>query len=177
MTDAVNPETFSINAAAKGTAYAGAKFSYYQDYDAIEQFMEYENLINTAQHFKQDNIEELENAQADIAERIRKSQVIIHLRGLPRKVRRQCLIAAQGQASNNVEGVDLYTKKLILASIERIENADGQFDETSWDAEDAEWLEALSEGDYEALQAQVEKLSLSSARFDQLVGTDFLSKS
>lgn len=177
MTEEIATKNFSIADAAKGTAYAKDVFTYYSDYEAIFEAMKLENEINTATHFDAEKVPGLEEKQRELIERVRASQVNVHLTGIPRKVRRQAFIASQNMAKTDAERIDVYNRMLITSSITKVTDGEGNIDDTEWTPDNVEWLDLLSEQDMLTLTEKIDALAVSSARFDREVNLDFLSKS
>lgn len=164
--------TFSITSFAKGASYAKREYGLYMDQELLAKCVELDGLANSTLDSAESNKynAELEALLVDL----QKSRITVHLQGVPRKVRRQLYVSAQGHA----EPGEYYSISLLMAHITHITDWEGNVDDTKWSYETGqEWLEPVTETDLNNLLELMGELQIDAAKFDRDVTPDFLSKS
>lgn len=173
MTESISSETFDIIKAAAGNNFPSKTISFYTNYNALRIFLELEAKINNLPQDALEEIKALEDKQTELLELIQQSTITVTVRGINRKVRRQ-VIASSVTKGNKAEAYDYANWLLVQASLESVVDVNGN---PLPNAEDLEWYDNLSDADGDRLIETIESLQLDSARFDETVGADFLSKS
>ena len=169
----ITPKTFSIVSHAAGTKYGTREYSFYTDQESLYKATLLDREINAI--LDTELIAKLEVELDAVLQELVKSKLTIHMQGIPRKVRRQIYIAAQNMPP---EKSDYLGVALVMAHITHITDADGNVDDTRWTYETGqEWIDPLSESDFNNLMDLVSEMQIDSAKFDSNVTADFLSKS
>lgn len=165
-------KTFSITDFAKGASYATREYGLYMDQELLAKCVELDGLSNATLDAEESNRYDAE-LKALLPE-LQKSRITIHLRGIPRKVRRQLFAASQGQENP----AEYYATSLLMAHVTHISDWEGNVDDTKWSYETGqEWLEPVTESDLNNLMELMGELQIDASKFDRDVTPDFLSKS
>lgn len=123
-------------------------------------------------------IERLEAEAAILSDKILKSKLIFHMRGIDQgqveKLEKQ---ARLNQETEDSWIMDYFTA-LVAANVQKVELADGSVDESVFTIEDARsWRETIPAEAWESLLATMQKLTLASGYFKGLTDAGFLPKS
>jgi len=123
-------------------------------------------------------IERLEAEAAALSEKILKSKLVFHMRGIDQgqieKIEKQSRL---NQEDEDAWIMDYFTA-LTAANVQKVEMADGSVDESVFTIEDARsWRELMPAEAWQSLIATMQKLPLASGYFKGLTDAGFLPKS
>jgi hypothetical protein len=180
--------TFDIAEFAKGIAYPEDTVTAYVDIESayklnvLNEEMSKTKLADPAEY------EKLEAQAKELSERILKSKVTFHMRGVNQEVIESITEKADkkypkkldplGQVIDNEDWLKEWTCGLIASNIVKIENADGDTDDKHYETEDVlELRKHLPREVFDLLVAKMQQLTLAGAYFKGLTDAGFLPKS
>jgi hypothetical protein len=182
---ATDKSTFSLVEAIKGRGYPTEEVTVYLNADAAYNLAEVNELLTKlAQGEKQDTeaYDNLDAVAQQLAQELRDSEVTFYLRGISpgelqkitKKVRKQ----ADADGLDEDEISLALTDAWIAPHIIKTEDANGNVEERLYAPEDVTLLrDLLPQTEWLKLDTAINKLSFSSAYFDQVADAGFLSKS
>ena len=173
---------FNIFEMAAGRTYPEIPVRLYMDRDAVYKISLLEKRIG--HEFNKEKVAVLEKEQSALRERAKKSAVIVTMRGVPN--RRLEELRDETDAKFGIDDIKLddttrrlksehFMNSIIAAEIVKIEDNDGNVDETKWDADKvAELLLLLSPEDSGLLAKTANELSYKSDFYENVeVSADF----
>lgn len=180
---ATDKSTFSLVEAIKGRGYPTDEVTVYLNADAAYNLAETNALLTVlAQQADTEEYENLDAVAQQLKAEVLASAQTLHLRGIsPGEL---STISKKVRKKGVEDGLDEdeVSRKLsaawIAPHIVRVERADGAVDEHLWSPDEVETLmDLLPQTEWLKLDTAINKLSFTSAYFDQLVDAGFLSKS
>lgn len=180
---ATDKSTFSLVEAIKGRGYPTDEVTVYLNADAAYNLAETNALLTVlANKSDTEEYETLDAVAQQLKAELLESAQTLYLRGISpgelnkisKKVRKQG--AEEGLDEDEVS-LKL-TAAWIAPHIVRVERADGAVDEHLWSPDEVETLmDLLPQTEWLKIDQAINKLSFTSAYYDQLVDAGFLSKS
>ena len=170
---------FKLADVIKGVGYPEDIVDIYLDSESAYKISKLNNeLIATADVKK---IKEIEDEIEPLTKKVLASRVRFFMRGIDQKMIEQLEAKAQADNVDNDDSdywlVD-YMCALVAANIYKIEDAEGNVDESVYTLEDAkEWRGSLPAEGWGALQNSMQKLTLATGYFKGLTDAGFLPKS
>ena len=185
---AQSKNVFNITDFAKGRAYPQDTVTVYVDVDSAYELSKINEQIADAGLDETEKIASLEEKAKELADKIVKSRLIFHMRGVNQEIieniTKKCNEVfppqknAYGQEESSTEWMQEWTCSLVAANIVKIENADGEFDERVFSSKDVnEFRKYLPREVWELIVDKMQKLTLASAYFKGLTDAGFLPKS
>ena len=173
---------FNIFEMAAGRTYPEIPVRLYMDRDAVYQMSLLEKRIG--HEFNKEKVAALEKEQSELRERAKASSVIVTMRGVPNKRLNDLRTETESKFGPDDASMDADTQRLksehfmnsiIAAEIVKIEDNEGNTDETTWDADKvAELLLLLSPEDSNLLAKTANELSYKSDYYENVeVSSDF----
>lgn len=177
MTEALaDPKTLNILETIKGRSYPSKDVKVWLDQETIHAIAELENEI--AVETDAERVNELDEQIHTLREKVEKTALTFHLRGIDRRTRRQALKRVELLLKKGE--VDEFDSQFLLghlnfaAHLIRITDADGGVQEKLWTAEEAEEiLDLIPEQGTKDLNDAMDELTFKAARFDAEVTPDF----
>lgn len=177
MTEALaDPKTLNILETIKGRSYPSKDVKVWLDQETIHAIAELENEI--AVETDGERVNELDEQIHNLREKVEKTALTFHLRGIDRRTRRQALKRVELLLKKGE--VDEFDSQFLLghlnfaAHLIRITDADGGVQEKLWTAEEAEEiLDLIPEQGTKDLNDAMDELTFKAARFDAEVTPDF----
>lgn len=177
MTEALaDPKTLNILETIKGRSYPSKDVKVWLDQETIHAIAELENEI--AVETDGERVNELDEQIHTLREKVEKTALTFHLRGIDRRTRRQALKRVELLLKKGE--VDEFDSQFLLghlnfaAHLIRITDADGGVQEKLWTAEEAEEiLDLIPEQGTKDLNDAMDELTFKAARFDAEVTPDF----
>lgn len=177
MTEALaDPKTLNILETIKGRSYPSKDVKVWLDQETIHAIAELENEI--AVETDGERVNDLDEQIHTLREKVEKTALTFHLRGIDRRTRRQALKRVELLLKKGE--VDEFDSQFLLghlnfaAHLIRITDADGGVQEKLWTAEEAEEiLDLIPEQGTKDLNDAMDELTFKAARFDAEVTPDF----
>lgn len=177
MTEALaDPKTLNILETIKGRSYPSKDVKVWLDQETIHAIAELENEI--AVETDGERVNELDEQIHTLREKVEKTSLTFHLRGIDRRTRRQALKRVELLLKKGE--VDEFDSQFLLghlnfaAHLIRITDAGGGVQEKLWTAEEAEEiLDLIPEQGTKDLNDAMDELTFKAARFDAEVTPDF----
>ena len=170
-------KTFSVLDAIQGRSYPEDKVTVYTDLASLYLLTNLEKEQASAKDG--DAANEFNDAIAELREKIKASGLTFHLRGFSTGVTQSINDEARAkfgedESLDKGEAFVWRMNKFVAESIIRVENADGELDETRWKVEDVDKLRVyLPDDEWDRLLHLTLNLSFASWEFDQAVNADF----
>lgn len=180
--EAQKPSTFNLAEVIKGRGYPSKDVTVYTDAEAAFELIEIEDQMNQLTEVDK----ELEAKAEELAERVQKSQLVFHMRGVGQgEVERINDKADQLYKKPDLKEEDYssdwfkyYITALVASNIVRVTDADGNVDESHFEYDDlVEVRNNLPADSWGLLVSTMQKLTLASGYFKGLTDAGFLPKS
>jgi len=180
--EAQKPSTFNLAEVIKGRGYPSKDVTVYTDAEAAFELVEIEDQMNELTEVD----EELQAKADELAERVQKSKLTFHMRGVGQgEVERISDKADQLYKKPDLKEEDYssdwfkyYITSLVASNIVRVTDADGNVDESHFEYEDMLTVRNNLPGDsWGLLVTTMQKLTLASGYFKGLTDAGFLPKS
>ncbi len=179
---------FNITDFAKGRAYPQDIVTVYIDVDSAYELSKVNEEIGDAKLGEEDKVAQLEEQAKELTEKILKSKLVFHMRGVNQdiieRVTEKCnkdfppVKNQFGQEEPNESWMKEWTCALVAENIVKVENADGEFDERVFTADDVnEFRKYLPREVWDIIVEKMQQLTLASAYFKGLTDAGFLPKS
>lgn len=180
--EAQKKNTFNLAEVIKGRGYPSKDVTVYTDAEAAFELIEIEDQMNEMTEVDK----ELEAKAEELAERVQKSQLTFHMRGVGQgEVERINDKADQLYKKPNLKEEDYssdwfkyYITALVASNIVRVTDADGNVDESHFEYDDlVEVRNNLPADSWGLLVSTMQKLTLATGYFKGLTDAGFLPKS
>lgn len=175
--DAQSKGKFNLAEVVKGRGFPEDVIDIYLDVESAYELSKLNSELVTITDL--DEAAPLEARAAELADKIVKSKLTFHLRGVSQKVVEIIEAKAKADRSDEDDNYILeYFSRLIAASIVKVVDADGNEDDHVFEFGEIDELRGMLPSEsWERLVATVQKLTLASGYFRGLTDAGFLPKS
>lgn len=183
--EAQKKNTFNLAEVIKGRGYPSKDVTVYTDAEAAFELVEIEDKMNSMAEANEE-YKELEAKADELAERVQKSQLTFHMRGVGQGVvERISEKADQLHKKPNLKEEDYssdwfkyYITSLVASNIVRVTDSEGNVDESHFEYDDiVEVRNSLPADSWGILVSTMQKLTLATGYFKGLTDAGFLPKS
>lgn len=180
VADAQKKNVFNLADAIKGRSAPEKTITVYTDLQSGIELQEVNAEMNGFGYVMQEGkFEELEKKAAELSEKISKSKLTFHMRGINQE-QTENLVKDSGDRATDatLDFARDYTCALVAANIVKVENAEGGVDERVFTIEDGKELyRSLPTEAWLTLVNTMEQLTLATGIFKGITDAGFLQKS
>lgn len=183
--EAQKQSTFNLAEVIKGRGYPSKDVTVYTDAEAAFELIEIEDqMIEMTE--ADDEYKKLEARAEELAERVQKSKLTFHMRGIgqgevERITEKADQLYKKPKTEDEEYGSDwfkFYVTSLVASNVVKVTDADGNVDESHFEYEDMLTVRNNLPGDsWGLLVSTMQKLTLATGYFKGLTDAGFLPKS